>query len=150
MTKNNMTVKNSKLIAKAKLMILKAIEEENINYIKNILIDLTSLGILLDNDEIIFISSETRSILSGYIFLLENYLEDEEAIRNLKSDSFKFTLKLIEYLEKNALDTNDNLKLLEIYREGRINIEKVIHNYSARGVPKSKLKIPSDLMEAED
>ena len=130
-------------------MIKEEIEESNLEYIKNTIIDLLHFGLILNDKRIVFLCSELKNFLSGHILVIEDYLEDEEedTLKEIKLNVYSFVNKIFEFIKKEDLNEEEEMRLFKLIKETRANTEIKLHNYQRRGNSKLKIKFPQDLFE---
>ncbi len=150
MINDNMNDKKKEFIEKIYLKINEAIEEANLNYIKFMVMDLLHFGFILNDSQIIYITSEIKSLISAYIFIIEDYIDSEDDIEEMKSKVYRIVKDFFEILKKDELNDNDKLKFFDLIHKARIDTELIVHKYTVRGFPKSKIKIPPNMMELEE
>lgn len=145
-----MNSKMNKYIENFQIKINEAIKESNLEYLRNIILDLLRYGLVINKERLIFIASEIKSIISGHLLIIEDFLEDEEKIEEIKLKAFDIAKNLLEFLEKELNDEDADLNLFKSIENSRIETENTFHYYHVRGFPKSKLKVSPDLLELED
>lgn len=142
--------KMKELIEQVFLKIKEAIEESNLQYLRNLVMDLLHYGMILNNDDVILITSEMKTLISAYQFITEELTEHEETIQELKEKLFQYIPDFYDYLKKIKLEEEDKLNLINLIQKTRINAERDMHYFTIRGMPKLKIEIPSNLMELEE
>lgn len=138
-----------KYINKISERIKEAINEKDLDFLGNALVEFMRYGIVMDEDNIILITSEARDIIGLYSVIIDQFLENDDQIKEMTSKSIEPIEKFVEFTKKKEITSEDKSEFFNLLKRYRVNSEKDYNKYWMRRISKIKFRIPTEITEEE-